>query len=375
MVVRVRRLVFAAPVGALLMACSFIIPFADYDSRPKPFDSGSDAVPCSDTSGDPKNCGACGHDCIESMTCIDGRCTPTRVYEPAVDGFTVLCVRVDDTSIWVGGYGARGGVRRVDKSNLSHETSVFQLPNMQVTALELDTQDLSWAEGYLVDGGTNLIDSGIGWTSRTAPAHDVTPTTGSAFLMHRDVDRLYFLTTAGQTLWALDRGSDAPTLFASPVDGWPAADDRDVYYFESNTRRLVARAKIGGAVRVVAEGVREGRGMALDGDQVIFVDYGQPSGGVFSVAKAGGQAAPIATGLLRPIFLHVASDYIYVGLGVSANPTPQNPSGSLDGQTVRIDRATGSVLVLSAKHGMDDMAVDDEWVYWVSESKVFRVAR
>jgi hypothetical protein len=88
--------------------------------------------------------------------------------------------------------------------------------------------------------------------------------------------------------------------------------------------------------------------------------YVAPNGDVTALDLATGDVLIVATGLISPDGLAVDSRYVYVGADVEV--MLQSP-----GRLLRIDRQTNEMVELATSEGqVVEIAVDDEYVYWVS---------
>ena len=119
------------PDGTVSLVDGSVLQEAGADA---PSEAGFDAAICeSDTSSDPKNCGACGHDCMGG-TCVAGRCQPVGVgaaTEPNAQGLFVDKANVYWTNTGPGGQIKRcsvagcGGTPTLLAANLASPNAVL----------------------------------------------------------------------------------------------------------------------------------------------------------------------------------------------------------------------------------------------------------
>ena len=137
----------AATVGAILFACSSFSPTDDASAADGGPDStavdGSSETATGSCNGakiasDPKNCGACGHDCLGGA-CTGGTCAPVQlgsssdapILEVVVDATRVLWAAVPDVS------GAIGQLYACPKAGCSGPPAVIRA-NVRLRALASD---------------------------------------------------------------------------------------------------------------------------------------------------------------------------------------------------------------------------------------------
>ena len=138
-----------------------------------------------------------------------------------------------------------------------------------------------------------------------------------------------------------------------------AVDDTHVYWTSFAGRRVLRRAKAGGATEQVATGQMRPYGIALDATHVYWTNTG---GEVMRKAKAGGAVETFATGQGDPFGVAVDATHVYW-------------ANSASGLVMRRAKAGGAVETLATGQGTPwGIAVDESHVYWANNAGQVRRA-
>jgi hypothetical protein len=212
---------------------------------------------------------------------------------------------------------------------------------------------------------TNLVDGGLVTLSVTLPTHVPSVEAGTLMppglspagsLRYELESRLF---ASGLTQAELDPSGQlvhAPllrSLYASPEPLLGIVDsaldgDGNVYYALSEGGRIVTGW--GSSIRVLAEGLDDPGGLAVDNEGLIFV--AEPSAGRVSVILGGGETLAVGTELGRPVDLAFLP-----GQGVAVVDEEQGRLFLLGSQGPRVLRADLKVPVAVTRLPDGDLAV------------------
>jgi hypothetical protein len=242
-----------------------------------------------------------------------------------------------------------GGNGSVNKMPLTGGTVTILAPSLNnPSRIALDATSVYWTDynGGLVNklpigGGTvtNLVTLGapgaagialdtanvyfawgpVSTTSKSPGTYtNVTVGSDSAVLLTKDATNLYWTTTIGNgSVRQMPIGGGTITTLAlnqGLVDGAIAVDATSVYWTAGGDGTAMAGSvnKVpigGGTVTPLVSKLSRPYGLALDGGNVYFANYG--SGTVQKVAATGGAPITLADGGFRPFLVTVAGPNVY----------------------------------------------------------------
>jgi hypothetical protein len=312
---------------------------------------------CGDIANDPKNCGACGHDCL-GQQCHSGRCDPAVL---VTDQDDPRAIAVDDTRVYWGSGGA-GGVNACDKkkcdpdggtTHVSDEGSgvvamvmtkfaVFWALGDDVKRLAKDTGDVAaLGNGVISNLDALAVDDTQFWFTFGNPTGGVARCplggcdgTNGAEILANDYQRPAALALApGAFVFAAGTPSRA-VLYCSPSCVDPAANQALVLAdnqaepqtiaiagtsaFFSNALAApddaIVRAALAAPHAPTALARIEAPGsLVLDGAYVYYI--GTKDGSLHRVPKDGGADVVLALGLAAPRALAVDDSRVWVANG------------------------------------------------------------
>jgi hypothetical protein len=349
----------------LLSSCSLVIPFSDYDSRPAPAPDAGEA--CGDLLRDAKNCGACGHDCLD-VDCVDGLCTPTTIVERTTATFATA-VTLDADRIWVSlGLDGAGAIWRIPKNALS-SSEIFTPGEVGrvSSVLAFDGDEVVWGNWL---HGDPPVGSRIARARRDPPRGPVTTVDVAAAPLQvwSDPEGGTFWWDRTSSIYRLPRGATTPLRITT--SGFPpvAFDERD-FYWATTDGTVHAMPKRGGTEREVARGAAIGRGIVVDASDVYWIDARKPSGAILRVPKSGGAPVVVADDIRDAVHIVDGGEHLYLSL------EPSSPS-AVDGRVVRVPKRGGPALVLARSPAFYWLALDATHVYWTNiAGPLLRVAR
>ncbi|MBL8607277.1 MAG: hypothetical protein JNL38_08155 [Myxococcales bacterium] len=289
------------------------------DAGRGPVDAG-----CGDAlADDPKNCGACGHDCLGGR-CVSGACEAVVLARGVTSpGYVAL----DRDHVYWATWEDVGGVHRVPRAGGA--VAPVAAPQTGTFALAVDETHVyfSTSSGVkrvpkgggavsllgpgdsadIVFDGANVVysvyrEGDAGGAVRSVPRGGGSVTTVSSGISGAEGlaidDRfIYVAQEQGAAILELPRGGGVPRGLSAAYARRIAIDADFVYYatYSSAAIRRVGRAS--GAVAEVATSTSPSRAanMVLDGDTIYWTAAGAPSR-LFRVAKTGGSAVEIASG-------------------------------------------------------------------------------
>lgn len=316
--------------------------------------SSSSSGGCIDTTNDPHNCGACGHDCLGGA-CVASACQPAVLYS----GLSALGLAVNSTHLFTGG---DEGVMQVALAGGTPE--LFAWTPTLATAVVLDGATAYWCENFslkkkpLAGGPTTNV-------------YSLNPDC-SAFGLAVDGTYIYWAKDylTGSVMRAPAAGG-AATALASGLESpyGIAVDASHVYWSESVKPGAIYRIpKDGGTPEVLATTSERPRAIALDETHVYWTNGWVGPGGpaVMRVPKAGGTPAALGDGVGGENPQGIALD------GTDVYWTDTNA-----GVVWRAPKAGGpATLLASGDPFAVSIAVDAMAVYWtVSNNPVSKVMR
>jgi hypothetical protein len=384
-----------AAAAGLLAACSFFVPFSEYDKDTNAPDSGSDgagdapapdagdaadaAQTCdADTQIDKNNCGACGRQCISAAGCTAGLCETEGILN-APGTLYLTSVAADPVGVYFGGIVASksstAGVLGV-MVHPSDGVSAIAITSAPPVRLSLTATDVYWTQGPYSDAGT--ADRGVGHTSRTPPVGDAGPVFGPLYVTGQDDPFALSVDTSGVLFTDPMFGAVWTAALTAPANERPlvtdlgaaglARDANNVFWSTALPTGNVMRAgRDGSNPQTIANNQATPAALAIDDHYVYWTSYDQ-NGAIYRVPKVGGTPPlEIARDQNRPAVIAVDDKYVYWGnLGSEA--------GS-NGSIARAPKGGGKTLVLAVNQKPVDLAVDDTYVYWPSGGVVYRVAK
>jgi hypothetical protein len=315
---------------------------------------GTDA-PCSDTSNDPHNCGACGHDC-QGGSCANGTCQACVL----VPQGSVYSIAIDDTDLYF-------STEVYGNPPSTSYSSVAKVPLTGGTVTTL-ASGLQSAETIAVDATTVYFLQSSGTTSgsvQSLPLTGGTPTTLATFSssfpsgMVLDVQSLYVtLYTASNSVVA----AGSHSVVVVPTNGgpvrplvsgaWLLGEHDAIVYLLAQGSTLEMMSATGGTTMPIAS-LPDPVAMAFFGADIYVVngmiknDY---DGSIVKIPIGGGTQTPMATGLSQPVDLAVDATGIYWG---------QN------NELLRLTAGSQGVIYTSPKQSQENVHVDAHAIYWV----------
>jgi hypothetical protein len=385
----------AVTAAAWIAGCSLVaFPFDEYDkltgvdasgsrdgATPTPPDgdasgaqpdSGGAATCTANVQSDPKNCGACGHDCL-GQPCSNGLCSPETVYHDATGQVHAMAIAVDPadpTYLFVGARGAsNGSILRVAKAPTGGgaagtlATGIFATYGMVVAG-----GTVFWTQGDGVPAGSR----GIGQVQKTpGGTAQLAAVTGEPDWIAADATSLFWDAYDQNGLWSAAQSAPGKSqeILTSDIHGF-AVDDTRVFVSiadSSGTGTISTAAKDGtGPGTITAESFPGD--ISLDGDYVYWATVPHaPNGAIRRAPKTGGSVTEIAGAQNRPCCVDVAGPFVYwITLATDTRPAAIMRAPIAGGAPLTL--ATVSDEAFSTHH-------DASYVYWVDDGDVLRVAR
>lgn len=359
----------AAPLGA----CSFLVPFADYDRETAVTDAGDagDGATCSaDLRSDPMNCGACGHDCRGS-SCLEGLCDSQMIL-PA--GRTVAKMTIDDEFIYVA-YPETGELFHFAKGAELTGNERFATGLTGVVQMFQSGNDIFWLHPAS-KAGAKLEIGRTSKTGGTAPERVALAVEHS--LTTADATSLYYVDELGN-LFAIDRALAGPPravatgIFTAFADGdslyataYPSGTSVD-----GNTDRIVRMDKNGKNVLALATGQPAPTTVATDEAFVYWSNTGMNSALVRLSKSPAADAAPQQLyAAAQNIYLaKVLGDFLYF-----VTVAEQTAKGESRARVWRLPKSGGAPLALTREISYTAFTVDTTYLYWASGGAIYRAA-
>lgn len=296
-------------------ASDAVTPDADADAAPA-------CSPNQDFSSDPKNCGACGHDCLGGA-CLANACQPVAL----TNAVSSSHVRLDATHAYFAD-ATRGTVSRIPKRggaeeilasdqdglyelNVSDTYVYFQTgahlrrvpkaggPVEDVAAADrigfiaLDATSVYWAEGFDDVGHATLHAADLDGAHARVLADSLTRVETIAL----DGAELFFATQedTGSHIWRMNLETGAKSPIVEARARRIVIDEERVYWLTYAVPELYSAPRAGGEATVVATSVApvHDSDLALGGDDIYWAVANQP-GGVYRVAKTGGAVTTLS---------------------------------------------------------------------------------
>jgi len=250
-----------------------------------------------DLATDPKNCGACGHDCLGGA-CFEGCCEPvtlvTQLYAPerivvdakraywtsspatvksvSLSGGPVttisedkgpLALTLDATSVYWGGY---GGVAKAPLEGGSPTVLIAESGSTQsIWGVAVDAEFVYWTDS--IAGTLQKVPLAGG------PATVVCSLEGGASALAIQGKNLYWLDNAN--LWKVPVGGGAPELIAAGADndvGYDLAVDETNAYWTTWKGQVFRMPLDGGEPRGMAHGSAP-QEIAVDAEYIYWTDF------------------------------------------------------------------------------------------------------
>lgn len=343
------------------------------DAEAGPADArAGDAAPdsgatCTQTSSDPHNCGACGHDCL-GAACTNGTCAPSLL----VAGLPQpSCVAVDALQVYWATRQCPSGTMCVGAKSITSDAGPFAIaPGAS------DDFGIGWSDCALLPSGTIVV----GAPQQNGLVDEFPPgaTVESRFAYGTRGVVALALTRSGGVAWTTTDGrvyacgstcDDNPNAIAATQSA-PAgiATDGTTVYWTNLGDGTIASSPFfgdGGQVTTVASDAAAPSDIAVDDAGIYWVERG--SGSVVELAAGGSTPVVLANGPPGADAIVLDAQHVY---WTSIGGT---------GTVMRVDRDGGSPLTLaSGQASPSDLAVDSQWVYWsngVGDGGIYRVAR
>jgi hypothetical protein len=344
--------------------------------------NGNPADGCETATGtDPKNCGACGHDC-GGGACMGNFCAPTAL---AAGQQGPVGLVIDDTYVFWTVRGAAANTGELMRAKLDGSSQTVMASGLASPAqLSQTPTTLFWAnEGSAASGYT---DGSVAWMAKdqTCPGAATCPFVVVTVAGMRPTDP--YIAQPLAAMPAID-GAHVAAVAAPNIILWSRSDGAaNSLYGVGGTSNLVAGLALGsdggvyvtslagvarvdvfanGAVTMLADAAAP-LGIALD-DAGAYAYVAMNGGGTLeAIALDGGGATSFASSIDHPAYVALDGDTVYF--------TAQGTSGMSNGYVGKVGKdgtcptAWGSAcpVILANGQGLPGaLAVDASYVYWV----------
>jgi hypothetical protein len=369
----------------VVVGCSLIIPFDDYDSQygAKATDAsrapdGAARTCTADLKTDRQNCGACFHDC-QGATCQDSKCGIDTLASDSSPVFKFLVFEgLAQDDVWI--YGAANqpndhGIGRMKKADKTVAQAILHTTS-PVHLVAVRGQDLYWAE----DDGVGTIrkpddnsDPSPGPNVTIFTPHEPNPPDSLAV----DDTFVYWTSVASHVIRRAARSTKAVETIVSGPTRSPrkiASDGTFIYWTDGTNAQVMRSQPDGTGATAIVASQPSAAGLWVDGSDVYFTTETVP-GAVMRCKKDGSGLVAIASAEPTPPGrVVVKDDFVYwIDQSNGALPTLA-PTGSL--RRARID-GSEPPLTLADRDAPVDLVVDDTYLYWSSAAShgINRVAR
>jgi hypothetical protein len=331
--------------------------------------SDGDAQPaaCIDLDADPRNCGACGHDCLGGA-CLGGACQPVVL---AANQLNPVALAIDDASVYWITSGSDGAVMRCALSGCGGNAEAYVIGQPNPNDIAVDDSFVYWSQSGAIHRAT----------TRSGP---VTSTFVQATIQTNyqaltvDGPDLFYIDQNGGTweVGAAARADGGTRTIATPnnANGRAlAASDGGIVWFAQGTSQpaLYGCARDGtctGSLWLEPVG-DEGR-LAIDSTHVYWT---APQSGELRRCATGGctSADILAQGQPQPTSLAVRDDEVFFTSGADGGVLVLSC-----GATTGCGTRPKTLATVSGTPG--GIAVDSNAVYWISggdAGAILKVAR
>jgi hypothetical protein len=287
---------------------------------------------------DPLRCGACGHACL-GRACVDGLCAPQpvaptigRATALATDGARIYWLESGRAGLFSAApdgsdarvISTRGGLWGLTVD----DTFVYWIdPTPSAGALMRARKDGSSVQAIVAGVGAGFVAVGpqhVYWTQRAAGAVWMANKDGAAAQaiatglpepmgIAADASGVFWVTTGaangfGAVMAAAPDGTALRTLIRGQRYATDLALDASYVYWTARGDRTVMRApKSGAGVTLLAAGLVDPEGIAIEGGSLYVVDGGR---GIFRLPSQGGTSLQLAAGDVEPHAIAVSGSWV-----------------------------------------------------------------